>query len=552
MSNKFVPNMRSPLHLLLFVAAALLGQTAPRAAIAVTLDEAALDKVEFYDSRNTYTDGVVLSTVKALDSNPQNVTPQNFDDCKKKCAKDTKCNSFVWNTIDKACEMKSGTNLVNSFVDYFQSGVKAPFGSGAPTNQFDVRNYSYSDGKVLKSTPMPNVDVMDYGPCRDACAADTACNSFVWNNIDKVCESKSGRKFVSSVDYFFSGIKRRTVPPANMWIFYQCDVMPTANNAKCRYELAVDIGYIPLVKNITLNTGDGKLWELGLNTNFLMSQKALADGANAKTLTMAWDLSVPPRRIKEVWAEVTLLIPDVDKVTMGVADPLLSFTVPMKYGLSYVYPKPTAEDLKLATPACKSNISWSNTASDATSIIQHLDIKKSQDLDRDRNMLNFYWHMFVNMADGVGGYTGLQQSSDHVNRIVFSVWGTKQFAAIASGVKCAASDQQEGTTQGVSCLLDGSFGSAIGPHTLQMSQVYNDTDKKVWVTGNVDGKDVARVAVAPKPNETTLKFHHEYSANEYFGSPPTAQTVATWEPPTGSTDSRSKTALYRYDCDNHD
>ena len=204
MLKKFVPNLRSPLYLLLFVAAALLGQTAPRAAIAVTLDEAALNKVEFYDSRNTYTDGVVLSTVKAADSTPQNVTPQSFDDCKKKCANDTKCNSFVWNTIDKACEMKSGTNLVNSFVDYFQSGVKAPFGSGAPTNQFDVRNYSYSDGKVLKSTPMPNVDVMDYGPCRDACDADFACNSFVWNNIDKVCESKSGRKFVSSVDWAFS------------------------------------------------------------------------------------------------------------------------------------------------------------------------------------------------------------------------------------------------------------------------------------------------------------------------------------------------------------
>src|SRR5437870_5661573 len=76
---------------------------------AVDLTDAALNKVRFYDSSLTYTDGVVLWSKRAQDSASY---PQDREQCLNRCKANKICYSYVWNTIDRVCEFKSGANLV--------------------------------------------------------------------------------------------------------------------------------------------------------------------------------------------------------------------------------------------------------------------------------------------------------------------------------------------------------------------------------------------------------------------------------------------------------
>jgi hypothetical protein len=475
----------------------------------------------------TYTDGAVLMSKRAADSA---ANPQDRDQCRDRCKASKICYSYVWNTIDRVCEFKSGTNLVSSYVDYFNGGVKAPYGSGAPTKAFDVRNYANAGGAVQTSTSFPNADPMNYGPCRDACFANSSCQSFVWNTSDKSCQFKSGVNYgPKSFSNLIAGIKRSTTDIPNLWIEYSCDLLPASGKANCRYELAASDADIADIDTITLNMGSVLLWTLP-SKQHLLGQKSLADSVGAPTLTLAWDIDVPPLKLQQVRADVT--------VTRNGAP--VVFTVPLRAGATYSIPKPSAADLRRPNPGCQSILQWANDPAALGSISQHLDLIRAAD--------NFYWHMWISYGGDMGGYVGMQQFAGAISRIVFSIWGTKTFQPIAPSVNCTAVDELEGLQPGVSCLLDGSFDSA---RDFKVRQQYNAGTGKVWVTGSVGGVDIAKFELTPAAGETRVMLKHSYSANEYFGPQPKNQTVVVWSPPSNATDRRKKTALYIYDCKRH-
>ena len=108
--------------------------------------------------------------------------PPSLSDCQSRCAEDTKCRAFTYNTAKKVCFLKT------------KASVRLTFNASAITGKKSGgRNFVIRKKRDAPGHDYDRIDPPTLTSCQNLCSAEWRCKAFTYNAAKRVCFLKHSR-----------------------------------------------------------------------------------------------------------------------------------------------------------------------------------------------------------------------------------------------------------------------------------------------------------------------------------------------------------------------